>query len=107
MNKIKKFSILGLGLALLISSLIFNGCKKAEEASAETQVAAQKTAAEKSKLAAADRFKRPVVTEIVPLKKFYQAEDYHQDFFRKNPSHPYCVAVIHPKLKKIGKPKLD
>ncbi len=43
---------------------------------------AQKKAAEKSKAAAAAHFKEPIVTEIVPLTKFYPAEDYHQDYFR-------------------------
>jgi peptide-methionine (S)-S-oxide reductase len=64
----------------------------------------QKEAAQKSKETAGDMFKRPIVTEIVPLKKFYTAEDHHQDFFRKNPNHPYCVVVIHPKLKKLSAP---
>jgi peptide-methionine (S)-S-oxide reductase len=64
----------------------------------------QKKAAQNSKEAAADMFKRPIVTEIIPLKKFYPAEENHQDFFRKNPNHPYCVVVIHPKLKKLAAP---
>jgi peptide-methionine (S)-S-oxide reductase len=42
-----------------------------------------------------------IVTEIVPLEKFYPAEDYHQDFYRENPMHPYNMAVIRPKLKKL------
>ena len=66
---------------------------------------AQKKAAEKSKAAAASRFKDPIVTEIVPLKKFYVAEDYHQDYFRKNPNVPYCAYVISPKLQKLQKIK--
>ena len=45
--------------------------------------------------------KSPIVTEIVPLTKFYSAEDYHQDFYRENPMHPYNLAVIRPKLKKL------
>ena len=48
-------------------------------------------------------FRSPVVTEIVALTKFYPAEDYHQDFFRKNPRQPYCQAVIVPKLLKLKK----
>jgi peptide-methionine (S)-S-oxide reductase len=44
-----------------------------------------------------------VVTEIVPLPKFYQAEDYHQDYFRNHPGQPYCQAVIAPKLLKLQK----
>lgn len=48
------------------------------------------------------KFKSPIVTEIVPLTKFYPAEDYHQDFYRNNPMHPYNLAVIRPKLQKLG-----
>src|SRR5262249_55724379 len=46
---------------------------------------AEKAAAEKSKAEAQKQFKNPIVTEIVPLKKFYKAEGYHQDYFRSNP----------------------
>lgn len=46
-------------------------------------------------------FKSPIVTEIVPLVKFHPAEDYHQDFARRNPLHPYNMAVIRPKLEKL------
>ncbi len=66
---------------------------------------AQKQAAEKSKELAQWRFPRPIVTEIVPLTKFFKAEEYHQDYFRKNPNAPYCAVVISPKLEKL-KPKL-
>ena len=44
---------------------------------------------------------RPVVTEIAPLDSFYPAEDYHREYFRKNPSAPYCQYVIDPKLAKF------
>tara|TARA_B100002019_G_scaffold141355_1_gene121754 strand:- start:872 stop:1486 length:615 start_codon:yes stop_codon:yes gene_type:complete len=44
----------------------------------------------------------PVVTEIVPVPKFYPAEDYHQDYYSKNPDQGYCSFVIRPKLKKLG-----
>ena len=64
----------------------------------------QKQAAERSRQAATSALGKPVVTEIVPLQKFYPAEDYHQDYFRKNPQAPYCVAVIRPKLKKLDQP---
>ena len=50
---------------------------------------------------AQQNFKSPIVTEIVPLTKFYPAEDYHQDFYRENPMHPYNLAVIRPKLQKL------
>lgn len=45
-------------------------------------------------------FSNPIVTEIVPLIKFYPAEDYHQKYFKKNPTSLYCVFVINPKIKK-------
>jgi peptide-methionine (S)-S-oxide reductase len=66
---------------------------------------AQKLAAERSKKAVASALGQAIVTDIVPLEKFYPAEDYHQDYFRKNPNAPYCVAVINPKLKKLEKLK--
>jgi len=62
---------------------------------------AQRIAAEKSKTAAQKRFRAPIVTQIVPLKKFYKAEGYHQDFYRSNPNQPYCRAVIRPKVEKF------
>jgi peptide-methionine (S)-S-oxide reductase len=57
--------------------------------------------ANESKTRAQTKSKSPIVTEIVPLAKFYPAEDYHQDFYRENPMHPYNLAVIRPKLKKL------
>lgn len=42
-----------------------------------------------------------VVTKIKPLEQFYSAENYHQDYFAKNPDNPYCNAVINPKLAKV------
>jgi peptide-methionine (S)-S-oxide reductase len=65
----------------------------------------QKRAVEKSKEAAQKKFSEPIVTEIVPLTKFYPAEDYHQDYFQKHPNAPYCAVVITPKLKKLQKVK--
>lgn len=64
---------------------------------------AQKLAAEKSKLAAQTRFRRSIVTEIVPLTKFYPAEAYHQDYYRNNPNAPYCQVWIKPKVEKLKK----
>ena len=64
---------------------------------------AQKAAAEKSKAEAQKHFRQPIVTEIVPLKRFYPAEDYHQDYYRANPNQPYCRAVIRPKVEKFEK----
>ena len=64
---------------------------------------AQKAAAEKSKAEAQKALGKPVVTEIVPLQKFYQAEGYHQDYYRENPNQSYCRAVIRPKVEKFEK----
>ena len=44
---------------------------------------------------------RPIVTQVVPFNVFYKAEDYHQDYFRKNLGQPYCQVVIAPKVAKI------
>ncbi|MGK2854469.1 MAG: peptide-methionine (S)-S-oxide reductase MsrA [Microbacteriaceae bacterium] len=44
-----------------------------------------------------------IVTEISPLGAFYPAEDYHQDFFAKNPGQGYCMAVALPKVNKVRK----
>ena len=47
-------------------------------------------------------WKDPIVTEIVPLTKFYKAESYHQNYFNTNGAkNPYCSAVIRPKLVKL------
>lgn len=63
----------------------------------------QRAAAERSKKAAQADFASPIVTEIAPLTEFYAAERYHQDYFRRNSSAPYCRVVIAPKLKKLGR----
>jgi peptide-methionine (S)-S-oxide reductase len=62
---------------------------------------AQKAAAEKSRGAASKVFRDPITTEIVPLTKFWPAEEYHQDYFRRNPNQGYCSFVIAPKIKKL------
>lgn len=62
---------------------------------------AQKAAAEAGKKAAQKDFDDPIVTEIAPLGKFYDAEDYHQDYFKNNPHAGYCSFVIKPKVKKL------
>jgi peptide-methionine (S)-S-oxide reductase len=65
---------------------------------------AQKRAAEKSKAEAAREFSSPIVTQIVPLTKFYASEDYHHDYYNQHLRQPYCQFVIRPKLQKlIGK----
>jgi len=45
----------------------------------------------------------PVVTEIAPFDKFFQAEDHHQDYYRNNKNQGYCQVVINPKLDKFRK----
>jgi len=45
----------------------------------------------------------PVQTHVEPLTKFYPAEEYHQDYYGKNPAQPYCSVVIAPKLDKFRK----
>lgn len=66
---------------------------------------AQKLAAEMflEKLNASTPDGKPIVTEIKPLDKFYEAEKYHKDFYSKNPENPYCQVVINPKLVKLQK----
>ena len=64
---------------------------------------AQKAAAEKSKADAQKNFSKPIVTEIVPLKKFFKAEAHHQDYFRNNPNQGYCAVVIQPKVDKMDR----
>lgn len=61
----------------------------------------QKTVIDESVAAVAKLWDRPIVTEVAPLAKFYPAEEYHQNFFRKNPSQGYCQIVINPKLEKL------
>jgi peptide-methionine (S)-S-oxide reductase len=43
----------------------------------------------------------PIVTEVTPFDKFYMAEDYHQEYFKKNPFQGYCRAIIAPKVSKF------
>lgn len=52
-------------------------------------------------------FDSPIVTEISPLGTFYEAEEYHQDYYRNNQSQGYCSAVITPKLSKLRKMHAD
>lgn len=65
----------------------------------------QKTAAENmiDKLEKELVFERPIVTEISPVSEFYEAEDYHQNYFNSNTNKPYCAFVIQPKLAKFTK----
>ncbi|MBT5706354.1 peptide-methionine (S)-S-oxide reductase MsrA [Verrucomicrobia bacterium] len=66
----------------------------------------QKEIAEQSKAHAKGSFDDPIVTEIAKMEKFYPAEKYHQDYFRKNPNQGYCYFVIKPKLQKFKKAKI-
>lgn len=52
-------------------------------------------------------YENPIVTEISELPIFYEAEDYHQDYYRNNTSQGYCSAVITPKLAKLRKMHAD
>jgi len=65
----------------------------------------QKGVAEKSKTNAdeSDLWPEPIVTEISQLGKFYNAEEYHQDYYKLNPNQPYCRLVIDPKIRKLKK----
>jgi peptide-methionine (S)-S-oxide reductase len=49
----------------------------------------------------------PIVTEVVDVSTFYPAEDYHQEFFRRNPYQGYCMAVVSPKVSKFRKQFAD
>jgi peptide-methionine (S)-S-oxide reductase len=62
----------------------------------------QKEVAERSKAALAAKLGKGVAAEVVALEKFYLAEEYHQDYVRRNPKDGYVVGVAIPKLKKLG-----
>jgi peptide-methionine (S)-S-oxide reductase len=63
----------------------------------------QKAVAEKfiADLNASNDFGKPIVTLVEPLDMFYEAEDYHKDYYARNKSQGYCQAVINPKLTKV------
>lgn len=65
----------------------------------------QKEVAEKSKedVEKEHLYPDPIVTEIVPFEKFYEAENYHKDYFDKNKNQSYCNFVIDPKIHKLLK----
>jgi peptide-methionine (S)-S-oxide reductase len=54
-----------------------------------------------AQLTRAGAFDRPITTEIVPLEKFFEAEEYHHDYAARNPHQPYIRAVSDPKVKKL------
>jgi len=63
---------------------------------------AQAETAKKSKLEAQKRLGKPIATEIDPLIQFWPAEQYHQDYVRRNPKDGYVKSIAIPKLKKLG-----
>jgi len=65
----------------------------------------QKASAEQliEELDKAHLWKKPIVTQIVPLDKFYPAEDYHREYFSQHPEQAYCQVVISPKVNKFRK----
>lgn len=68
------------------------------------QSAAQDFIAE---LNASSKDGKPIVTDVVPLDKFYPAEEYHRDYYKNNKKQPYCELVINPKLEKVQKQFAD
>lgn len=71
-------------------SIILYGSEAEKQVIAESIKRAQK------------RFADPIVTQVKAFSGFYPAEDYHQDYFDRNPSQPYCRFVIAPKLERVG-----
>jgi len=72
-----------------------------------TQDDAQAAVAKKSKAEAQKNFRKPIATEIASLRQFWPAEEYHQDYIKKNPRDKYVREIAIPKLKKLGlKPPL-
>jgi peptide-methionine (S)-S-oxide reductase len=63
----------------------------------------QKAAFYKAELDKSGSFPKPIVTVIEPIKNFYPAEDYHQNYYNNNSNQPYCYFVIKPKLEKFQK----
>lgn len=60
-----------------------------------------------AEVSAAEVWDAPIVTEVVPLTEFYPAEEYHQNYFARNPNQPYCRVVVAPKVSKFRKHYLD
>ncbi len=59
------------------------------------------------KLEASDPKGKPVVTEVAPLGPFYEAEDYHRNYFETHRGVPYCELIIEPKVEKLQKEFAD
>lgn len=58
-------------------------------------------------LGAAGLWNDPIVTEVTPLDVFYPAEDYHNEYYRRNAAQPYCQVVVAPKVAKARKKYFD
>ena len=54
-----------------------------------------------------DVFSAPIVTQLEPLERFWEAEPYHNDYYRNNPGQAYCRAVIDPKVAKLRQKHAD
>ena len=63
---------------------------------------AQREAAEATIADLEEQYSDPIVTEVEPLETFYPAEEYHQDYYERNPDQGYCTVNIDPKLKKLN-----
>lgn len=72
--------------------------------SPEQKEIAEQTIAE---IEAAGVWDSKIVTEVVPLSQFFPAEDYHQEYFQKNPYQPYCQVVVAPKVAKFRNKYLE
>jgi peptide-methionine (S)-S-oxide reductase len=66
----------------------------------EQQQVAKEVIAE---MTASGVYSRPIVTEVLPVANYWPAEEYHQDFFARNPTQGYCMAVAAPKVAKFRK----
>jgi peptide-methionine (S)-S-oxide reductase len=53
------------------------------------------------KLTEDNTFLKPIITEVLPMKDFYPAEDYHKNYYKNNPDQAYCQVVINPKITKL------
>ncbi|MCS7068276.1 MAG: peptide-methionine (S)-S-oxide reductase MsrA [Meiothermus sp.] len=69
--------------------------------------AEQKAVAEEVMKAQQEVWENPIVTELVAFERFYPAEGYHQQYFKRNPDQPYCVFVVGPKVTKFRKQYSD
>ncbi len=73
------------------------------ESEAQKETAGRKI----GEITAAGIWPDPIVTEIAPLETFYPAEAYHDDYLNRNPTQPYCQAVVAPKVAKFRRQHLQ